>query len=68
MGLDYAVRAKAQLGDEALTLEEVKLRHVERVLKAAEGSVSGAAIVLGIRRQSLQRIMKRLRALRSESR
>jgi transcriptional regulator of acetoin/glycerol metabolism len=49
-----------------LTLDEVARQHIIDVLAAAGGSVSVTAVVLGIRRQSLQRILRRWNITRDD--
>lgn len=57
---EVAEIARENLGHAALTLDEIRDRHIMRVLAATGGHVSGAAVVLGMRRQTLQRILRRL--------
>jgi two-component system, response regulator RegA len=43
------------------TLDEARWHHIGRALEASRGNISGAARLLGIHRQSLQRILRSLR-------
>jgi transcriptional regulator of acetoin/glycerol metabolism len=61
---DAAIEA---LGERGVTLYELRRRHVIAVLAACGGCMTVAACVLGIRRQSLQRIVKRLDIPRGSS-
>jgi two-component system, response regulator RegA len=44
--------------DVFVTLEEARWQHIARALEATGGNISGAARLLGIHRQSLQRILR----------
>jgi two-component system response regulator RegA len=41
----------------AMTLEQAKWEHIQRALTASQGNISESARMLGIRRQSLQRML-----------
>lgn len=56
---ETALRAADLRAGGLSTLDEVARKHAIDVLAAAGGCVSLAAVVLGIRRQSLQRKLKR---------
>jgi two-component system, response regulator RegA len=43
------------------TLDEARWQHIGRALEVSRGNISGAARLLGIHRQSLQRILRSLR-------
>ncbi len=45
--------------DEIMSLESAKFRHIDRTLTFAKGNKSLAARILGIKRESLQRMLKR---------
>ncbi len=44
------------------SLDEARWQHIGRALDASRGNISGAARLLGIHRQSLQRILRSLRS------
>jgi two-component system response regulator AtoC len=46
-------------GSDHATLDELKRRHIRRVLEESQGNVSRAARVLGIERRSLYRMLRR---------
>jgi len=60
--------ARAALGAGPVELDAVVDIHILRVLDACRGCVSQAAFLLGIRRQSLQRKLKRISLERRDPR
>ena len=56
---DLQLGGPATMTDEALTLDQVERRHIERVLLREKGSVKSAARSLGIARSSLYRRLQR---------
>ncbi len=55
---EVIARARARLDGYDHTLERAKRQHITAVLLATDGNVSAAAEMLGIRRYTLQRMMR----------
>jgi DNA-binding NtrC family response regulator len=65
---DVIQRPDDEVPDHMLTLEEMEIRHVERVVRLEGGSIDRAAARLGVSRSTLYQKLKRLRERRGTQR